>query len=170
MRASIVLRKVAPLLGFALLACASSGLSGNTFRQGDVAFRVGPMPDSWRLLEDGKKGDIASFALRDDARGITVGAAGRCHRDGDDVPLESLTQHLYIGFTHREFHSQDPLELDGRAALRTEMTARLDGVPKRLVFVVLKKDGCVYDFWRISDGTVNGTEFDDFVNGFQVVH
>ncbi len=126
------------------------------------------MPDHWRLLEDPSlEGDLASFAFRSDQTQVTVGVAGRCGRDAEDVPLRALTQHLTIGFTERQITQQRELMLDGRAALRTEMTARLDGVPKELAFVVLKKDGCVYDFWRISDRAGQDTrDFDAFVGGF----
>ncbi len=160
---------LAPLL-FAL-ACAASGLSGNLFRKGDVQFRVGPIPDDWELIEDdGVEGDLAAFAFRSDKRGMTLGAAGRCGRDGDDIPLRSLTQHLTIGFTEREILSEKELQLDGRAALRTELVAKLDGVPKHFVFVVVKKDSCVYDFWRIAAGDdQSSADFDAFVGGFSTV-
>ncbi len=162
----------AAALGALLSACAAPGLEGNVFRRGDVAFRVGPIPADWRQLDNEvSEADLASFAFRGDDEQITVGAAGRCGRDGDDVPLRSLTQHLYLGFTDRQVHSEDEFQLDGRRALRTEMTAALDGVPKHLVLVVLKKDGCVYDFWRVADHSPNGgTEgFDAFVSGFQTL-
>lgn len=154
---------------WAVTACSNSSLQGNLFRQGDVAFRVGPIPENWRPIEQEVEGELASFAFRDERGGVTVGAAGRCHRDGDDVPLRSLTQHLYIGFSDREVHAEEEFLLDGRAALRTEMTASLDGVPKQFVFVVLKKDGCVYDMWRIADRPTDSGDFDGFVRGFQVV-
>lgn len=149
--------------------CGRPGLSGNVFRQGDIAFRVGPVPERWQPVQAEIEGDLASFAFRDPELAVTVGAAGRCHRDGDDVPLRALTQHLYLGFTNREIQDEQELRLDNRAALRTEMTARLDGVPKHFVFVVLKKDGCVYDFWRIADQPSDTSAFDTFVLGFEVV-
>ncbi len=169
MLSSIQLRVVVLALGF--LACAGPALSGNVFRKGDVAFRVGPIPEHWRLLEDPRlDGDLASFAFRSDERELTVGAAGRCGRDSDDVPLASLTRHLTIGFTDREVIAERNLTLAGRAALRTEMTAKLDGVQKHLVFVVVKKDYCVYDFWRISDAAPgDSSEFDRFVAGFMTL-
>lgn len=156
------------VLCLALGACAHSGLEGNVFRRGDVAFRVGPIPEHWSLIDErGVRGDLASFAFRSDREGVTVGAAGRCGRDGDDVPLRSLIQHLTIGFTRRQQIEERELRLDGRAALRVEMTAALDGVPKHLVFVVVKKDSCVYDFWRIAETNHDDSaEFDRFVAGF----
>jgi len=149
-------------------ACSGPSLQGNVFRQGDVAFRVGPIPESWTSLGS-VEGDIAALAFRDREGRVTVGAAGRCHRDGDDVPLRSLTQHLHLGFTDRKLLGERELQLDGRRALRTEMNASLDGVPKYLTFVVLKKDGCVYDFWRIADQPSDTASFDAFVLGFQTL-
>ncbi len=161
----------ASALSLGLLACSGPALSGNVFRKGDVAFRVGPVPENWRLIEDPRvDGDLASFAFRSDERGLTVGAAGRCGRDSDDVPLAALTRHLTIGFTDRQVRSERDFSLSGRAALRTEMTAKLDGVPTHLVFVVVKKNYCVYDFWRISEGDTQDTsEFDQFVGGFSTL-
>ena len=65
---------------------------------------------------------------------------------GLDIPLTALTNHLLIGFTERELATQELVPMDGREALRTHMRAKLDGVPRELLLVVLKKDGCVYDF------------------------
>ena len=93
----------------------------------------------------------ALLAFRDDAQSATIGVNGRCGKDGDDVPLQALTHHLFLHFTDREVISQKTLTLDGRDAMRTEMLAELDGVPKRFTIYVLKKDGCVYDMLHIAD-------------------
>ena len=96
-----------------------------------------------------------------------VAVNGRCGVDGDDVPLASLTQHLFLQFTERELKSQEELTLDGRAAMRTELLGKLDGVPKHFIVYVLKKDGCVYDFWRIGEpGAGDASSFESFVRGF----
>jgi hypothetical protein len=151
--------------------CSTSALSGNVFRHGGVAFEVGPIPERWRALDEaGGDSELASFAFRDDRNHVTVGGTGRCGRDGDDVPLRALTQHLTLGFTERSDEAEEKLTLDGREALRTEMQARLDGVPKFLIFVVIKKDECVYDFWRIADhADRDASDFDRFVQGFRAL-
>jgi len=159
-----------PLLWLVLTACSTPTLHNGVFRNDDVAFRVGPIPEHWTPIdEDHADAGLVTFAFRNPRAQATVGIAARCHRDGDDVPLRSLTQHLYLGFTNRETRSEQEFTLDGRAALRTEMVASLDGVPKDLTFVVLKKDGCVYDFWRVAAGAPPDPEFDAFVSGFQVL-
>ena len=60
--------------------------------------------------------------------------------------------------------------MDGREALRTHLTAKLDGVPREIVLQILKKDECVYDFGLI---TPRGAafesalpDFDQMVSGF----
>ena len=144
------------------LACAPK-FDGRVYQNDELAFRVGPTPDSWRPIEV----DQALLAFRDDQHGTTVAVSGRCNRDGDDVPLSSLTHHLFLHFTERDVHSQKRIDVAGRESLRTELTASLDGVSKRYVVYVLKKDGCVYDFWRISEpGAGDSAAFEGFVKGF----
>ena len=145
------------------VACASSSFDGQVYRSGDLAFRVGPVPSSWRSIE----ATGALLAFRDDDASSTVALNGRCGLDGDDVPLEALTHHLFLQFTDRELVSQNRVDLDGREALRTEIVAELDGVKKRYIVYVLKKDGCVYDFLYVSPTAGDGrTEFELFVRGF----
>lgn len=148
---------------FLAMACAGPRFDGRVYDDGTLHFRTGPVPSTWRSIE--AEGTLLAF--RDDQAGATVAVNGRCGVDGDDVPLASLTQHLFLQFTERELGSQTEVNLDGRAALRTELTGKLDGVPKRFLVYVLKKDGCVYDFWRISDAGADDTAaFEGFVRGF----
>ena len=147
------------------LACASSGFDGRVYHAGDMSFRVGPVPSSWRAIEV----DDARLAFRDDSANATVALNGRCKVDGDDVPLASLTQHLFLEFTERAQASQTAVTLDGREALRTELRAALDGVKKQYLVYVLKKNGCVYDFMYIADqgaDAASRTQFEHFVQSF----
>jgi hypothetical protein len=155
-------RRLAPLLLAIGLGCAGPRFDGQVFRQGDIAFRLERLPTSWRHIE---VSDTA-LAFRDDDNAATVAVNGRCGKDAEDVPLQSLTQHLFLQFTERQLENQELFPLDGREALRTELTAKLDGVPKYFHVVVLKKDGCVYDFMQIANQRLEGDEFLDFVRGF----
>lgn len=146
----------------ALQGCGGSSFDGHVYRGNDLAFRVGPVPESWRPIEV----DQTLLAFRDDGRGATVAVNGRCGVDGDDVPLRSLTHHLFLQFTDRDVQSQEIVQLDGREALRSELVGKLDGVPKHFLVYVLKKDGCVYDFVQVSDDASENAEFDRFVRGF----
>lgn len=149
-------------MAFSVLACAGSHFNGTAYDDGNMRFHTGPVPTAWRAIE----ADGTLLAFHDDRVAATVAVNGRCGIDGDDVPLASLTQHLFLQFTERERQSQRELTLDGRAALRTELDGKLDGVPKHFVVYVLKKDGCVYDFWRIGEAGGDVADFDGFVTGF----
>lgn len=151
------------VMALSLLGCASQHYSGSVYDDGKLHFRTGAVPAAWRNIE----ADGTLIAFHDDQHSAIVALNGRCGIDGDDVPLPSLTQHLFLQFTEREQKSQQELMLDGRAALRTDMVGKLDGVPKRMLVYVLKKDGCVYDFWRISEpGADDTAPFESFVQGF----
>lgn len=150
------------LAGMLASACASSQFDGQVYRNGEMAFRVGSVPPTWRRIE----AENTLLAFRDDRSEATVALNGRCGKDGDDVPLESLTHHLFLQFTDREIVEQKLLSLDGRDALRTELVAELDGVPKHFTVFVLKKDGCVYDFLFISKDGKEVEDFERFVRGF----
>jgi hypothetical protein len=147
-----------------LVACASAGFDGHVYHDDDMRFRVGPVPNGWHQIAV----EGARLAFRDDAANATVAVNARCKVDGDDVPLASLTQHLFLEFTERTQTSQTSVSLDGREALRTEVTAALDGVKKQYLVYVLKKDSCVYDFMYISADPEQAAraEFERFVQGF----
>lgn len=153
-------------VGASWLGCSSTHFDGRHYRRGPLEFTLGPAPKSWRNIEVSD----ALLAFRDDGRHATIAVHGRCGKDGDDVPLEALTQHLFIHFTERETLDQRLLSMDDREAMRSEITAKLDGVPKQFVVYVLKKDGCVYDFFYIGESSMAATgveAFDNYVATFR---
>ena len=158
-------RVISLLIGLLTFACSSAAFDGTVYRSGELAFRVGPVPEDWQLIE----ADHTLLAFRDRSGGATIAVNGRCGKDGDDVPLESLTHHLFLHFTERQVAGQSKLALDGRDALRTVLLAKLDGVPKHFTVVVLKKNGCVYDFLRIGHDGSTVQDFDGFVRGFSTL-
>lgn len=150
------------------LGCASQSFNGRVFRNDDLAFALDRPPSGWRSIEVSD----ALIAYRDDDARATVAINARCGKDGDDVPLESLTHHLFIYFTDRRLMDQRRVPMDGREALRTEMLAKLDGVDKAFVVYVLKKNRCVYDFLYISEpATVRrgALRFDQYVSSFRTL-
>lgn len=149
-------------------ACGGSAFDGHVFRTDEITFRVGPIPAEWQRIDAGE----AVLAFRDEKTPASIAVTGRCGKDGDDVPLESLTHHLFLEFTERRVESQTRINLDGREALHTDLLAKLDGVEKRFTIFVLKKNGCVYDFMHIAppDASADGRQrFVTFVEGFSTV-
>jgi hypothetical protein len=152
----------------ALFACSGSSLRGDVYRGDGLAFRLGEVPPTWRRLEVKN----VRLAFRDDTAESTVLVNARCGRDADDVPLQALTQHLFIMFTERETLDQKVIPLDGREAMHTVLRAKLDGVPKMFDAYVLKKDGCVYDFVVIAAPDrfdSSRQSFENFVAGFHTL-
>lgn len=163
----VALLALVGVLGLPVTGCASSAFDGRVYHDESMRFRVGPIPASWRRISV----DDALLTFRDDSANATVALNGRCGVDGDDVPLVSLTKHLFLQFTGREVIAQNTLTLDGREALRTELNASLDGVQKHYLVYVLKKDGCVYDFMYIAalGSPPSNAEFERFVQGFSTL-
>lgn len=162
-------RSICRIMGFCVLfqasACGNSSWDGRVFRGNNMEFRAGQVPAGWRRIED----DGSLLTFRDAGRDLLVTVNGRCGKDGDDVPLEALTQHLFVYFTDRNVVEQHIVTLDGRDALRTELSAKLDGVSRHFIVYVMKKNGCVYDFILIGAPNVDiasKAEFDQFVLGF----
>lgn len=129
-----------------LQICAAAGCGGAEYSRGDyqdaeARYHVGELGEPWRRAPV-EGGDLAFEAPPLDSL-IQVNAS--CD-PALDIPLSSLRNHLLIGFTERQVESEETVPFAGREALVTEVVAKLDGVPRRLRLVVLKKDGCVYDF------------------------
>lgn len=150
----------------ALLGCGGARLRGNVYTDSEARYRVGPLSSAWSALEVEGQNDLA---YHHDAIGALVQVNATCDPDSD-VPLTALTNHLLIGFTERDVREQRVVPLDGREALRTHVLARLDGVERELLFVVLKKNDCVYDFSLIAaPGSAYARalpEFEAFLAGF----
>src|SRR6187549_1282473 len=92
-RAARLALAVAPFL----VACGGSSFDGRVFSNGELSFRVARVPPEWHPIE--APGTLLAF--RDDRTPASVSVSGRCGKDGDDVPLESLTHHLFLSFTDR---------------------------------------------------------------------
>ncbi len=159
------------LLTLTPAGCGGPALSDGVYREEGTRFRIGTLPpDFARLGVDG-----VDLAYRDDRAQATIAINARCGKDADDVPLTALTHHLFLHFTDISMLDQREFTMDGRAALRTEAIAKLDGVAQHFVVVVLKKNGCVYDFMLITPPGSAGSEsseqsvrvFDRFVADFR---
>lgn len=128
-------------------ACGGVKWDGRVVRGEGYALVVGPIPSTWAPLDVSD----AALAFRDEPNGAVIALGARCGQDAEDVPLAALTKHLFIHFTERNITAQETFPFDGREALRTTLDAKLDGVEKRFEIVVLKKDGCVYDWMYIAE-------------------
>ena len=159
---------LAPCLmaGVLIAGCGGGGLRGDVYRDEEARYRVGTLGGGWQALGVADQNDLA---YHHPDLGAIVQVNATCDPDSD-IPLTALTNHLLIGFTERDIREQRVVPMDGREALRTHVVARLDGVPRELLFVVMKKNDCVYDFALItppgSPFSRATPEFESFVAGF----
>ncbi|MCA9609167.1 MAG: hypothetical protein KC619_26380 [Myxococcales bacterium] len=151
---------------FLAIGCGGGGtLRGSVYSDAEARYRVGELGAEWEPI------DLAQndLAWRNPSVGAIVQVNATCD-PFQDVPLTSLTNHLLIGFTQRELQSERLIPLDGREALRSHYVASLDGVPRELLFFVLKKDECTYDFALIAplgrSFEAARPVFERFVGGF----
>lgn len=132
--------------GSAVLGCGGGGtLSGGVYRDAEARYHVGELGAGWTRIAI-RQNDLAWHS---EELGAIVQVNATCD-PFQDVPLTSLTNHLLIGFTDREYVSSDTVPLDSREALRSRVRATLDGVPRELLLYVMKKDECTYDFALIA--------------------
>lgn len=165
--ATVVPLVIAPML-LGLAACSGGGgqLRGTRYSDREASYRIGPLSSEWQRLSVEDQNDLA---WRSEPLASIVQVNATCD-PGSDVPLTALTNHLLMGFTERDLRAQDIVPMDGREALRTHVVARLDGVPRELLFYVMKKDDCVYDLALLAPPGAQFeralVEFEPFVAGF----
>lgn len=156
------------LVSSAVLGCGGRGahLHGRIYEDAEARYQIGDLGGSWEPLHVADANDLA-WADRGTEAIVQVNAS--CD-PGADIPLSVLTNHLLAGFTARDVREQAVVPMDGREALRTHVVARLDGVPRELLFYVMKKDECVYDLALIApEGAAFESalvRFEPFVQGF----
>ncbi len=152
----------------AALGCSgANGVSvqGSTVTSGELSYTFGPVAPSWRPISI--EGNDAAWV--DDGTRGTVHVDHTCERS-QDTPLPALVNHLLLGFTEREFVSEETVPFDQREARHVVVRARLDGVPRLIELYVMKKDGCVFDLGYTAppDRFESGRgAFDAFVRGFR---
>ena len=125
--------------------CRHAELRDGVFTKPKVRYQIGELSPPW-LGVSLRDNDLAWNHKRD---GHTIAVNSTC-QGYEDVPLPILTRHLLVGFTNRELLGEQLTTLDGREALRSHYAAELDGVPIELLVVVMKKNGCIYDFTYVS--------------------
>ncbi|MBI2343205.1 MAG: hypothetical protein HYV02_02530 [Deltaproteobacteria bacterium] len=129
-------------------------------------YQVGPLTDEW--LEERPSRHVVGF--RDRERGAIITTSAWCGAHFEDLPLTALMGHLFAGIELVRVDPAIAFSLDGRGALRTRSLRRIDGVVMQTDAVVVKKDGCNFDFYLIArpeDATVLTPVFERFVHGFR---
>ena len=120
--------------------------NGRVFVRHDKAYRVGLLPEGWERMKS--SGRTVSFYNPNYRSSISTDAF--CGRGASDRKLDALGGEIASALEKRTLVSERPMELSGRGALRQTVEGSLDGVPVVLDLVVVRKDGCVFDFYSVS--------------------
>lgn len=136
----MLLAGTSALVGTVAGCSSHSGVEDGRFEDDQVNYDVGAPGEGWKDIPI-KTGNAAWLQ---EATQATLLVNSHCE-GVDDAPLAALTRHLTFGMTDRQVLSEKPITLSRREALETVLTAKLDGVPRKMKILVLKKDGCVYD-------------------------
>jgi len=131
---------------------------GKVITQGG-GYGVGVLPAGWRRVEIKP---YRTISFRNDALESTITTDAFCDASFDDASLKTLTVHLHMGLDEQKQISQKELTLSGRAALRTVVQGKVDGVLMSLDTVVIKKDSCLFDFALVGDPTKYAQASSDF--------
>jgi len=128
-------------VGLLLGGCRSVSLRDGVVVTPDTRYRVGPIPADWHevTLKD------SDFSWVTNPPDFAFWVNSTC-KQYEDLPLVALNRQLLIGFTDVQKLEQTTQMLDGRDALFSHYSAKMDGVARELGLVVVKKDGCIYDF------------------------
>ena len=104
-------------------------------------FKVGQPGSEWAPFHD----EGTQVAWKHRSLPLAIQVRGQCEEHGDS-DLESFTDHLRIDFNEWKVVESRYITLVQRDAMRSTIDAELDGVAVRLELIVLKKDGCLFDF------------------------
>ena len=139
---------------------------GRVFIQHDRYYRVGVLPSGWQAMKT--KARAISFYNSDYKSSISTDAF--CGRDVTDRKLETLGGEMITALEGRSVLYEKNFDLDGRGAVRQKLTGSLDGVSVVVDLVVVRKNGCVFDFYAVMPPNNAANTGDDFENFFGAFH
>lgn len=129
-------------------------------------FFVGKLPPIWRMQKIRARAIL--FRNKADASTITVSSwCGRAAEGDSQADLSRKVVQVVRGGRVHWLVKEIPLAFG--TASETLVTGELDGEPVRVRSVVIKRQGCVFDFLHVTDPqkTAHESDFDIFVRGFQ---
>lgn len=139
---------------------------GRVFVTREHTYRVGRLPAGWERMRAPAR--TISFYNRTSRSSISTDAM--CGRDVSDRKLDVLAGGMLSALENRVIRDESRFDLDGRGALRQRMRGSLDGVPVDVDFVVVRKNGCVFDFYAVSPVGTDAQVEEDFEIFFRAFH
>lgn len=137
----IIIYAISLLTMLAVLpACQSIKVSGSSVEKPHARYGVAMLPSDWQQQRF-KGADLFFFHREKDA---TVYLNAQCEKVSDS-PLEAMTAQMLVGMGKYRIIAQERRDVGERQALISEVDLMLDGVPRYLKVMVLRKNRCVFD-------------------------
>jgi len=139
---------------------------GRYYNERPPYYRVGILPDGWSRL----KTDARTITWYNAACECSISTDAYCGLSVEDRSLASLGGDLITAISDRRFSEERELTLDGRAAIRQLVEGSYNGVPTKVDLVVVRKGGCVFDFYLVSSREPAPeaiVDFESFFGGFE---
>lgn len=168
-----LMRHLLPLIALCGLTASCAGWQqADTYvardKDREATYRFGTPGEAWRPLRDKGFKHLQVAWIEPSLAGV-IELHSQCDEQGDSA-LHQYTDHLRIDWTDWKVVETKEETLAGRAALRTRVTGKLDGVPRASEFVVLKKNGCLFDLrysTRPEAFERGRADFEQVVEGFR---
>ena len=146
------------------IGCVSVNLPAGRTERAKVAFRP-PAPP----FEKAKLEGSADEMWRNPKTGNNISYFTQCG-DKSDPELTSIRNELALGLSEYQVLQSDRVPYNGREALRSLISGKVDGIESMMDVIILKKNGCIYGitFVGLSQKLkVDQPAFEKFVREFQ---
>ncbi len=131
---------------------------GRYYSETPPYYRVGELALGWERLSTRAR----TISWYNQSYQSSISTDAYCGRSVQDRSLASLGGDLITALDDRKFAQEREFTLAGRSALRQAVTGAVDGVPTQVDLVVVRKDGCVFDFYLVSQGVPLPEALEDF--------
>lgn len=140
---------------------------GKVYLKKNNYYRVGKLPAGWKWMET--RARAASFYNPQLRSSISTNAF--CGPKVENSAMSALGGDMISALEQRKVISEKEIDLGDRKAMRRFFTGTLDGSSVAVDYVVLRKDGCLFDFYAVTPGDKKSEEvsaiFEDFYQGFE---
>jgi hypothetical protein len=130
--------------------------------KGATSFQLGIVPAQWKAQEISEDSEVQAqrFYLVSGS-GAWVSFNSVCDRYPDST-LESLSKQLLAPLAGATVTRREEKLTDSRNSLWTHAQGKIDGVPVSAIFVVLRKNSCIFDFTLTSKNKILSQDESDF--------
>jgi len=132
----------------------------------NVYYTIGQLPDSWMRM----KSDNKSIGFYNDSSQSAIATDAFCGQKVRNIRLKHMSGGIISGLENRRILFESSILLDGRKGLRQMVKGELDGEIIYLDIVMVRKHGCIFDFYAImpkEQDCVVINSFETFFNGFR---